>query len=240
MKKRELELGGVPALLFGEASERLFLSVHGKMGRKEEAEPFALTATELGWQVLSVDLPEHGARRDSGKLDPWHVLPELQKVYDQAANQWRSISLYGVSIGAWFSLLALAERKVDRCLLVSPVLDMEKLIETMLGWAGATPQQLRQQRRIPTSFGETLDWDYYCFARENPVRWRKDTRMLYAGKDHLTPRSTAEDFCRRFGWALTVMEEGEHWFHTGEQLSVLRRWEREQLESFSGTGVEKV
>lgn len=34
----------------------------------------------MGWQVLSVDLPEHSERTDGAKLLPWIVLPELQYV----------------------------------------------------------------------------------------------------------------------------------------------------------------
>ena len=34
----------------------------------------------LGWQVLSVDLPEHGGRQDGAPLLPWAAVPELQAV----------------------------------------------------------------------------------------------------------------------------------------------------------------
>ena len=37
-----------------------------------------------------------------------------------------------------------------------------------------------------------------------------------------------DDFVRRFGCGLTVMEDGEHWFHTPEQLDFLREWETAQ------------
>lgn len=53
--------------------------------------------------------------------------------------------------------------------------------------------------------------------------------ILYAGKDHLTARETVDDFARRFGCAVTVMENGEHWFHTEEQLAVLDTWLRREL-----------
>ncbi|MFQ7856668.1 MAG: hypothetical protein ACLRIS_17670 [Flavonifractor plautii] len=43
-------------------------------------------------------------------------------------------------------------------------------------------------------------------------------------------RTAVEDFARRFGGALTVLEGGEHWFHTPEQLAALHRWESDVLE----------
>ena len=41
----------------------------------------------------------------------------------------------------------------------------------------------------------------------------------------MTGRETAERFAADRGASLTVMENGEHWFHTPEQLAVLREWE---------------
>lgn len=51
---------GIPAALYGAESEKIFLCVHGQFGNKFEAESFARIAVPLGWQVLAVDLPEHG------------------------------------------------------------------------------------------------------------------------------------------------------------------------------------
>ena len=62
------------------------------------------------------------------------------------------------------------------------------------------------------------------------ARWDVPTRILYAGRDELVERESIEYFTRRFGAELTVMEEGEHWFHTEEQLKVLRQWIREGLD----------
>lgn len=47
---------------------------------------------------------------------------------------------------------------------------------------------------------------------------------MYAGKDNLTERDTVNEFVERFHCTLEVMEEGEHWFHTPEQLEVLYKW----------------
>ena len=63
MKKLEFEIAGIPALLVGEPSERLYLYVHGKMGCKEEALDFAKRACPAGYQVLAIDLPEYGQQK---------------------------------------------------------------------------------------------------------------------------------------------------------------------------------
>ena len=41
--------------------------------------------------------------------------------------------------------------------------------------------------------------------------------------------------CKEEGAALTVMENGEHWFHTPEQLAVLREWENAQTQPNTDT-----
>ncbi len=222
---------GVPAVLYGGSSENLFLYIHGKMGCKEEAARFAEIVCPEGYQVLSIDLPGHGER--AGEMErfvPWEVVPELQAVYGFARQRWKKISLYGSSIGAYFSLLAFRENKLEKSLFVSPILDMEKLIHDMMGWAGVTREQLQQAGEIPTAFGETLSWKYLTYAAEHRItKWDSPTAILYAGQDHLTAQETARDFARRFGCTVTVMEKGEHWFHTEEQLAVLDAWLRREV-----------
>mgnify|MGYP000779704432 CR=1 FL=1 len=47
MKTQKLEISGIPALLYGKESRKVYLYVHGKMGCKEEALPFAELALSL-------------------------------------------------------------------------------------------------------------------------------------------------------------------------------------------------
>ena len=220
----------IPAVLYGDNSEKLFLYIHGKMGSKEEAAHLAEIVYPMGYQVLSIDLPGHGER--TGKMErfvPWEVVPELQAVYANTQKRWKRISLYANSIGAYFSLLALRDVKLEKSLFVSPVLDMEKLIRDMMGWAGVTQEQLKEAGEIPTAFGETLSWNYLTYAAEHRItEWDSPTAILYAGQDHLTSRQTVDDFAQRFGCTVTVMENGEHWFHTEEQLAVLDAWLRRE------------
>lgn len=129
MKKLEFEIAGIPALLVGEPSERLYLYVHRKMGCKEEALDFAERACPAGYQVLAIDLPEHGQQKGrTEKLLPWVVVPELQAIYRYAAARWPEVSLRATSIGAWLSMQALQRMPLEKALLVSPVVDMEDLI----------------------------------------------------------------------------------------------------------------
>ena len=226
MKKQNLTLAGVPAILYGKRSRKVYLYVHGKNGCKEEAERFANTACAAGWQVLAIDLPEHGARKDRPEqLLPWAVVPEIQAVYARMQPVWPHIRLYGVSIGAWLAMQALRAEKPEKALFVSPVVDMEKLILDLMQQAGVTEEQLHAAGEIPTAMGETLSWPYLCWVREHPLHWKVPTQVLYADTDPLTGHTAMERFRQQTGAHLTILEGGEHWFHTETQLAALQSWE---------------
>lgn len=230
MKKQTMKIADIPAILYGSRSRRVYLYVHGKNGCKEEAECFANIACARGWQVLAIDLPEHGSRKNGPeKLVPWVVIPELQAVYARMQPVWPHIRLYGISIGAWFAMQALQETTPEKALLVSPVVDMETLITNMMQGTNVTEAQLQAAGKIPTSFGETLSWPYLCWVREHPLQWHTPTQVLYGDKDALTSRAVMERFRQESGARLTIMEGGEHWFHTPLQLAVMQSWEEKNL-----------
>lgn len=226
MEKKKFQIHGIPAILLGTPSKNLYLYIHGQGGNKEEAEAFANIVCQHSWQVLSIDLPEHGARKEEiNSFDPWHVVPELSAVMEYAKGNWKDISLFANSIGAWFSMLSLKDEQLKTCLFVSPILDMEQLIDKMMIWANVSESQLEQELIIPTSFGQTLSWKYLQYAKTHPItEWNIPTKILYGGSDTFTERSIVERFAKKFDCDLAVMENGEHWFHLPEQLEVLYRW----------------
>ena len=68
------------------------------------------------------------------------------------------------------------------------------------------------------------------YAAEHRItKWDSPAAILYAGQDHLTVRETVDSFARRFGCTVTVMENGEHWFHTEQQPALLDTWLRKEL-----------
>lgn len=220
---------GIPAVLYGDDSDKVYIFVHGKSGKKEEAKDFAEVVCGKGYQVLAIDLPGHGARKEeSDKFVPWEVVPELQSVMHYMEKHWKTIALRANSIGAYFSMLSLKDQQLEKVLFASPILDMTMLIRKMMGWSCVTEAELKEKGRIETDFGETLDAQYYQYAKENQIKkWLHPTAILYAGKDNLTDRITVDDFVKKHGCTLSVMEGEEHWFHTPEQMAVLNEWTAE-------------
>lgn len=231
MQENIFAIKNISAILYGEEGDKVYLFVHGKCGCKEEAKDFAEIVCPRGWQVLSVDLPEHGYRKnETDAFDPWHIVPELQTVMAYAKANWNRIALRATSIGAWFSMLAFQGELLEKCLFVSPVLDMVRLIGRMMQWANVTEEALQARKIIETSFGETLSWEYFQYTKAHPIEsWPSPTAILYAGKDNLTPRQEVDIFAERFHCDVTVLEDGEHWFHTPEQLEFQRQWSKARI-----------
>lgn len=223
--------GHTPYLCYGQTSDQVCLFLHGQSGHKEEGERFAQIANPKGWQVVAIDLPQHGQRQGGAEpFLPWVVVPELEQVWQELQGRWKRIALRANSIGAWLAMLALAGKPVDTCLFVSPVVDMENLIQTMMTWAGVTEEQLEREREIPTDFGQTLSWDYLKYVRQHPVHaLSAHTNILYGDQDNLVPQPVVECFARAEGAHLTVYPGGEHWFHTPEQMKAMGTWEERCL-----------
>lgn len=231
MKTNQFYIKNIPAMLYGDNADKVCLYIHGKGGNKQEAKNLAAIICPYGFQVLSVDLPEHGERKtDAAKLVPWVAVPELQNLLLYAKEHWQVISVYACSIGAYFSLLAFSRETFKKVLLVSPIVDMEKLIVKMMGWAQVNEKQLMAEKEIATTFGETLSWEYYSYAKNNSiVKLNSKAAILYAGHDNLTDRNTIIEFSKKFNCSLHIYEKGEHWFHTEKQLAVLREFVVEEL-----------
>ena len=214
MEKEFIQICGIPAIIWGVTSSKAYLYVHGKGGDKEEAELFASIVCQRGWQVVSIDLPEHGERKlELNSFDPWHCTKELTSVLSYIKSRWTHIALYANSIGAYFSMLSFAQEKFANCLFVSPILE----------------ERLQKESLIPTQFGETLSWAYWTYVVKHPiVAWPSPTAILYASNDNLVSRYIIDKFVNKFNCRLTVMEQGEHWFHTPEQIKFLSQWISEQ------------
>ena len=154
--------GHTPYLCYGQTSDQVCLFLHGQSGHKEEGERFAQIRQPQG--LAGGGHRPAPARTAAGGAEPflpWVVVPELEQVWQELQGRWKRIALRANSIGAWLAMLALAGKPVDTCLFVSPVVDMENLIQTMMTWAGVTEEWLEQEREIPTDFGQTLSWDVF-------------------------------------------------------------------------------
>ena len=224
MKTQKFMLGNIPAILWGEDSNRVYVHVHGKMSRKEYAESFAAIAETKGYQTLSFDLPEHGERTDSKRCDVWDGVSDLRTISDYAFANWERVSLYACSIGAYFSLNAYNTMPFEKALFQSPIVDMEWLVKNMMLWSGVTEAELESKKEIPSPV-DTLRWDYYQYIISHPItQWNIPTAILYGGKDNLQPEESVRAFAEKFGCSLTVSENSEHPFMAQSDAPIVENW----------------
>lgn len=191
----------------------LVLYIHGKGGNAGEAEHYKPLFPTC--DVVGLDYKSN---------TPWDAKVEFSELFDRYAKNYGHIILIANSIGAYFSMHALYNKKIDSAYFISPIVNMEKLICNMMSWAKVTEKELEKAGSIKTDFGETLSWKYLCYVRKNPIIWSVPTKILYGENDNLTSKNTVSDFCEKNGCSLTVMENGEHWFHTEKQTEFLDNW----------------
>jgi alpha-beta hydrolase superfamily lysophospholipase len=228
MLTQKLKIEHIPTILWGEKTNNLVVAVHGNQSSKEDDViiTFAECAISKGYQVISFDLPDHGERKDENvPCKVQNAVGDLKAVMSQAKKLSESISLFACSMGAYFSLLAYNEAPLQQALFLSPLVDMERMIHNMMIWFNISEDKLKAEQEISTPIGQPLYWDYYCYVKEHPVTtWNVPTAILYGANDDTVELDTVEAFAKRFHADLRFMEQGEHYFHTKEQLSFFRKW----------------
>lgn len=190
----------------------VIIYIHGKGGCHTEADEYKKNCP--GFDMIGVDYDEYL---------PWIVDKQIKELYDEVRKTYDDVYIIANSIGAYFAMHTLQHCDIKKALFISPILDMEKLIMDMMQWAGVHEKELCEQGEIQTDFGETLSWKFLQFVRAHPIDWCIPTEILYAENDNLTAYKTVESFTRTHVANLTIMN-GEHWFHTEEQIAYLNRW----------------
>lgn len=189
------------------------LYIHGKGGSAAECEHY---------RPLFPDREVFGL--DYQSFTPWEAGAEICAAVEKLKEKFENIILIANSIGAFFSMNAGIDTMIQKAYFISPIVDMEKLICDMMSLANVPEAELQSKGVIHTAFGEDLSWAYFSYVRNHPVDWTVPTRILYGSHDKLTTLETIINFAEKHNILLTVMEGGEHWFHTEDQMRFLDEW----------------
>ena len=196
--------------------KKAIIYIHGNGGNAEEAAHYKPLFPDF--DVLGFDYKAEA---------PWDAKNEFTQYFDEISQNYDTVYLIANSIGAFFTMNAQINGNIKKAYFISPVVDMEKLITDMMTWAGVTEDELREKKEIETQFGETLQWEYLCYVRSKPIEWNVPTHILYGENDNLSSYDTVSSFAKKIGATLNMMKDGEHWFHTKEQMDYLDEWIRD-------------
>lgn len=155
---------------------------------------------------------------------PDECVRELKLMYEYVQPHAREISLFGCSMGAYFELLTFADSDIKQVFFLSPVTDMERIINNLMKYCNINEQQFREKITVENDI-ETLYFPYYEYIKNHPItKWQHKTYILRGEMDTLCEYPYVKDFSDKFGCELTEQKDGEHWFHTESQLEFFRLW----------------
>ena len=154
----------------------------------------------------------------------WNGIHDLECIWKYVQRNWDKIYLYACSIGAYFSLHAYKNRNIEKCLFLSPILDMDYLIHNMFSWFDVSENELKERQKIETPI-ETLSWKYYQYVKENPVQhWDIPTAIMYGSKDILQSIEIVRHFSMKFNCQLYISKESEHSFMSDSDRKIVTDW----------------
>lgn len=141
---------------------------------------------------------------------PWEAEIEFKEYFTDLAKKYSIITVIATSLGAYFLMISGVQAYIHRAYFVSPIVNMERLIQL--------------------STYETLSWEYYTWVKQHPIVWSVPTFILYGENDNFQTIDTINRFAESVGAKVTVMLNGEHWFHTPEQNEFRRNWLKKLIE----------
>ena len=187
--------------------------VHGKGGSPEESRHYEPQFE--GRKVIGISY--------AGDT-PWQAGKEIHDAIAGLREEYDQITLIAVSAGAYFCLHANLDNLIRRAYFISPLTDMERMILTMMKNAEISEDELKTKEKITLPYGEVLSWEYFCWVRSHPVIWNVPTEILYGRNDQMIPYDTVREFALKYHAGITLMPDGEHWFHTPEQMDFIDAW----------------
>lgn len=192
---------------------KAIIYIHGKSGNTEESTHYRPLFHDC--DIIGFDYKSE---------TPWEAKDEFTAFINKVCRNYDTVFIIANSIGAFFVMNADMDKEIKKAFFISPIVNMEQLITDMMTNAQITERELLEKTEIKTPFGDAISWEYLNYARNHPVKWNIPTHILYGEKDTLTSFDTMTSFAKDIGATLDIMKNGEHWFHTKEQMEFLDKW----------------
>lgn len=96
---------------------------------------------------MSFDLPEHGERvNEKTPCKGHYCMNDLAIIIQYSKSNWKHISLFTNSIGAYFCLMTYSSEPLEKAWFLSPVINMQRMIGNMMMWFSITEEQLKHEK----------------------------------------------------------------------------------------------
>lgn len=123
--------------------KEVIVYVHGKGGSAQEANYYRKFFDD-NFDIIGFDYKSEF---------PWEAKVEFSNYFDLIIPKYNKTLLIANSIGAYFSLISLADKKIEKAMLISPIVDMERLILDMMIGENVSDEELSIKKEIETSLG---------------------------------------------------------------------------------------
>ena len=191
--------------------------IHGLYGNSEEASLYSFYSKK--YDVIGLDYKDG---------NPWEVKEKLVKEYEMISSRYKEVYVIANSIGAFYTYNYLADFKIKTAFFISPFVSMKKMIEDVMKKHNVSLERLEKEKFVFLDDGEILSYDFYksLCHKDN---WNIKTHILYGEKDKMVDHQSIFDFVSNHNCSLTIMKNGEHYFHTPGQLKFIKKWINEYL-----------
>ena len=100
---------------------------------------------------------------------PWEAKEEFAPYFEYILKSRKFAKIVANGIGAFFVMHALQGMGIKKAYFISPIVNMQILIEKMMSQACVSEEELRDRGELDTGSGEKFPWKYLCYAREHPI-----------------------------------------------------------------------
>ena len=190
--------------------KKCLVYIHGMGGNTEEAKHYEKLFPS--YETISFDYKSE---------NPWDAQSEFSSFFEEIENKYDEIILIAVSIGAYFSISSLSNRKIKKAFFISPIVDMKNVIENMMKQENITENELIEKKEIITSNSQVLSNKYYQFAKKQEIKWNAPGIIIYGDRDNFTSCEIMKNFSKKHNMKLYILKNSEHWFHNEIQMKFI-------------------
>ena len=222
----------VEALLWGERSASVLLAVHAGAYR-DDAMAVHLAAEQAarrGMCTLSLDITAGGGERLPGGLIK-HAMLRLWTVYSRVQRSGAQVCAFACSLATYVLMLLYPQMVLSKCLLLSPIVEPERVLRDSMRESHVTQEQLRLEGGVHLADGRYVSWEDFCFVCEHELRFApKCPISIFTGAlDTFCPPTELEAFASHYGAQVQLLPGVGRGLMTQTELDMFSQWLRREL-----------